>query len=565
MTGAVADDPVATDAGQRLARVREVGDEPAVARFVPASTRSSSSSARAAWSPNCSTAGPPRAARLRCGCGVRAPQARGPSSRRTGPAVHGSPSGDGRIGSVPRHAAACPHPARTRTVQPLPGGHRRPRAAAARTPRPGVPRGSWTRRPTACGRSSGRRTGAPCRCRPPGRRAWRRRSSTPWARATSSSSRSTACSGSGWSTSPRGAGPRSSPSSTSGAAGRRRAGAGRPPVAEADRRRARRDLDRGAVRPRAAGRRQGRRAAAGRLRDLARRHPGARWTTGASTSPTPARRSASASRPGSRRSRSTTGRGSGGSRSRRAGTSTSACSAGTRARRPAPAAGPTTTPRRRAWSSRCTPGSAGSSRRGWTPSTPGTPRPGGCCTRGSQELGLELFAAEGHRLPELTTVRVPDGVDSAAVRKELLERYDLEIGGGVGAYAATVWRIGLMGANATPDKVAAGPGRPEGDPRPLTRVCSPSDAVVVGAPAACRVQHVDDQLRQSASPAADQRLRECGRRTIDAGPSTWRRREPERQPAVGGHQRVAIDVAAELVEARRAGAPRTREPPSTRA
>jgi aspartate aminotransferase-like enzyme len=73
---------------------------------------------------------------------------------------------------------------------------------------------------------------------------------------------------------------------------------------------------------------------------------------------------------------------------------------------------------------------------------------------GLAELGLELFAAAGYRLPELTTVRVPDGVDSAAVRKELLERYDLEIGGGVGAYAATVWRIGLMGANATPDKVA---------------------------------------------------------------------------------------------------------------
>jgi alanine-glyoxylate transaminase/serine-glyoxylate transaminase/serine-pyruvate transaminase len=72
---------------------------------------------------------------------------------------------------------------------------------------------------------------------------------------------------------------------------------------------------------------------------------------------------------------------------------------------------------------------------------------------GLQAMGLELFAAEGHRLPELTTVRVPDGVDSAAVRKELLERYDLEIGGGVGAYAATVWRIGLMGPNAAPDKV----------------------------------------------------------------------------------------------------------------
>ncbi len=72
---------------------------------------------------------------------------------------------------------------------------------------------------------------------------------------------------------------------------------------------------------------------------------------------------------------------------------------------------------------------------------------------GLQELGLELFAAEGHRLPELTTVRVPEGVDSAAVRKELLERYDLEIGGGVGAYAASVWRIGLMGPNAHPDRV----------------------------------------------------------------------------------------------------------------
>jgi alanine-glyoxylate transaminase/serine-glyoxylate transaminase/serine-pyruvate transaminase len=72
---------------------------------------------------------------------------------------------------------------------------------------------------------------------------------------------------------------------------------------------------------------------------------------------------------------------------------------------------------------------------------------------GLAELGMELFAAEGHRLPELTTVRVPEDVDSAAVRKELLERYDVEIGGGAGAYAATVWRIGLMGANATPDKV----------------------------------------------------------------------------------------------------------------
>jgi alanine-glyoxylate transaminase/serine-glyoxylate transaminase/serine-pyruvate transaminase len=73
---------------------------------------------------------------------------------------------------------------------------------------------------------------------------------------------------------------------------------------------------------------------------------------------------------------------------------------------------------------------------------------------GLQELGLELFAQEGARLPELTTVRVPEGVDSAAVRRYLLERHDIEIGAGVGEFAATVWRIGLMGHNARPDRVA---------------------------------------------------------------------------------------------------------------
>ena len=70
---------------------------------------------------------------------------------------------------------------------------------------------------------------------------------------------------------------------------------------------------------------------------------------------------------------------------------------------------------------------------------------------GLQDMGLELFAAEGYRLPELTTVKVPDGVDSAKVRSYLLERHGLEMGAGVGQYATTVWRIGLMGHNARPD------------------------------------------------------------------------------------------------------------------
>ena len=72
---------------------------------------------------------------------------------------------------------------------------------------------------------------------------------------------------------------------------------------------------------------------------------------------------------------------------------------------------------------------------------------------GLEAMGLELFAAEGSRLPELTTVNVPEGVDSAAVPRELLERHGIEIGAGAGAYASTVWRIGLMGRNARPDAV----------------------------------------------------------------------------------------------------------------
>ncbi|QZY28158.1 pyridoxal-phosphate-dependent aminotransferase family protein [Nocardioides coralli] len=70
---------------------------------------------------------------------------------------------------------------------------------------------------------------------------------------------------------------------------------------------------------------------------------------------------------------------------------------------------------------------------------------------GLQDLGLELFAQEGARLPELTSVRVPEGVDSAKVRAQLLERHGIEIGAGVGEFAASVWRIGLMGHNARPD------------------------------------------------------------------------------------------------------------------
>jgi alanine-glyoxylate transaminase / serine-glyoxylate transaminase / serine-pyruvate transaminase len=72
--------------------------------------------------------------------------------------------------------------------------------------------------------------------------------------------------------------------------------------------------------------------------------------------------------------------------------------------------------------------------------------------RGLEELGLVLFAEEGHRLPQLTTVEVPahlpDGLSEAGCRQLLLNRYGIEIGAGAGQLAGKVWRIGCMGHTA---------------------------------------------------------------------------------------------------------------------
>jgi alanine-glyoxylate transaminase/serine-glyoxylate transaminase/serine-pyruvate transaminase len=68
---------------------------------------------------------------------------------------------------------------------------------------------------------------------------------------------------------------------------------------------------------------------------------------------------------------------------------------------------------------------------------------------GLQALGLQPFAQPGYWLPSLNTVRVPEGVNDAAVRGRLLQDYDIEIGGGLGRVKGQIWRIGLMGYNST--------------------------------------------------------------------------------------------------------------------
>ena len=75
--------------------------------------------------------------------------------------------------------------------------------------------------------------------------------------------------------------------------------------------------------------------------------------------------------------------------------------------------------------------------------------------KGLQDLGLELLVAADHRLPQLTTVRIPAGVEDAAVRRELLSSYGIEIGAGAGQLAGRIWRIGCMGHTARQRNVVA--------------------------------------------------------------------------------------------------------------
>lgn len=72
---------------------------------------------------------------------------------------------------------------------------------------------------------------------------------------------------------------------------------------------------------------------------------------------------------------------------------------------------------------------------------------------GLAELGLECHVAQEIRLPSLTTVRVPEGVDAKAVAGRLLADYNIEIAGGLGELAGKVWRIGLMGFNSRRENV----------------------------------------------------------------------------------------------------------------
>ena len=68
---------------------------------------------------------------------------------------------------------------------------------------------------------------------------------------------------------------------------------------------------------------------------------------------------------------------------------------------------------------------------------------------GLETLGMSLLPPVNERLWTLNTVRVPEGIDEAVVRRRLLEEFSIEIGSGLGPLAGRIWRVGLMGAGST--------------------------------------------------------------------------------------------------------------------
>jgi len=72
---------------------------------------------------------------------------------------------------------------------------------------------------------------------------------------------------------------------------------------------------------------------------------------------------------------------------------------------------------------------------------------------GIESLGLRHYVSREYRLPSLTTVVVPENVDEVAIRRHLLDDFNIEIAGGLGPLKGRVWRIGLMGYSSSRENV----------------------------------------------------------------------------------------------------------------
>ena len=70
-----------------------------------------------------------------------------------------------------------------------------------------------------------------------------------------------------------------------------------------------------------------------------------------------------------------------------------------------------------------------------------------------EELGFRFVVEQKYRLPNLNAVYLPEGVDEAKWRAELLNKFNIEVGGGLGAFAGKIWRVGIMGESCTMNHV----------------------------------------------------------------------------------------------------------------
>jgi (S)-ureidoglycine-glyoxylate aminotransferase len=72
---------------------------------------------------------------------------------------------------------------------------------------------------------------------------------------------------------------------------------------------------------------------------------------------------------------------------------------------------------------------------------------------GLAAMGLELFGDQRHKMPNVTAVRIPDGIDGEKVRSAMLQDFGIEIGTSFGPLRGRVWRIGTMGYNCRKQNV----------------------------------------------------------------------------------------------------------------
>jgi (S)-ureidoglycine-glyoxylate aminotransferase len=96
---------------------------------------------------------------------------------------------------------------------------------------------------------------------------------------------------------------------------------------------------------------------------------------------------------------------------------------------------------------------------------------------GLQAMGLALFGDLGHKMPNVTGVCIPDGIDGEAVRTAMLEDFGIEIGTSFGPLRGRIWRIGTMGYNCRKQNVLVCLAALEATLRQLGFDASPGAAV----------------------------------------------------------------------------------------